>query len=57
MLGLVEQIDSGTALPDAVTRSDFFRCAACGKVHMKQTGKVCPCGEPFPNDVKEVQYR
>jgi hypothetical protein len=39
-----------------VPLSAFFRCV-CGKVHMKWSGKVCPCGEPFPYEVREVQYR
>jgi hypothetical protein len=35
----------------------MFRCAVCGKVHFRFVGRVCPCGEPFPDEHREVQYR
>jgi hypothetical protein len=34
----------------------LYRCV-CGKQHIQYLGKACPCGEPFPNGVKEVIYR
>jgi predicted ATP-dependent serine protease len=35
----------------------LFRCAACGKLHFKWTGRTCPCGEPFPDAVREESLR
>jgi predicted ATP-dependent serine protease len=31
----------------------LYRCAACGKQHLQWVGRACPCGEPFPNEVKQ----
>lgn len=25
----------------------YFRCV-CGKMHLRWSGEICPCGEPFP---------
>lgn len=35
----------------------WFHCSKCSKAHFKYLGKVCPCGEPFPEDCEEKQYR
>lgn len=34
----------------------YFQCV-CGKMHLYWSGKVCPCGEPFPYEYKYVVYR
>jgi len=34
-----------------------FRCECCGKRHVDQSGKVCPCGEPFPYPHAAAVYR
>lgn len=37
--------------------SDYFRCLACGKVHLKWSGVECPCGELFPTEYRDVAQR
>lgn len=37
--------------------SDYFRCLACGKAHLKWSGVRCPCGELFPDGYRDVPQR
>lgn len=34
----------------------MFTCV-CGKVHLRESGNVCPCGEPFPTEHRKQNYR
>lgn len=34
-----------------------FRCERCGKRHVTESGKACPCGEPFPYQHAAKVYR
>lgn len=34
----------------------YFRCV-CGKMHLRWSGKVCECGEPFPQEFRAEVMR
>lgn len=34
-----------------------FRCLKCGKRHVQESGRTCPCGEPFPYEHVAKVYR